>query len=258
MASSPGFTRNIFCELPQNADKLKADLHDRFPDRVFEVVSGDCNITIDGTLARYKRFSKAPTFAFVDQQAAEVHWSTLQKISEFKSFKAKAELWILMSPVSIARGTRGTNNDIFRQRVSRLYGTDDWLRVQRAKERRLITAKEYRAEMVNLIRYQLAEQLGYAYTHRIPMLMPNKTEIYDMVFATDHPAGDRIMRHLYKKAAQREPAMMAQAVRRAKEQRIARSGQAGLFELELPEPEISGEVLWQPEPHWDPSTRPWW
>lgn len=258
LETSPGFTRNIFCELPQNADQLEADLRARFPRATFEVVPGDCNDTIGVTLSRYKSLSKAPTFAFIDQQAAEVHWTTLQKLAEFKSYGTKAEQWILMSPVMIARGTRGTNNDMVRKRVTQLYGTDDWLRIQRAKERRLITPKEYRAEMVNLIRYRLAEHLGYSYTHRIPMLMPNRTEIYDMVFATDHHAGDNIMRHLYKKAAQREPGMMEQAVLRAKEERIEKSGQEGLFELEPSEPKVSGEILWQPESHWDPSTRPWW
>lgn len=112
--------------------------------------------------------------------------------------------------------------------------------------------------MVNLIRYQLSNRLGYKYTLRIPMQMHNKTEIYDMVFATDHFVGDKIMKHLYNAAAQREPGMMAQARQLSRFERIERSGQPALFEAEIVEPPVSGETLWRPEPCWDPACRDWW
>ena len=38
-----------------------------------------------------------PTFAFVDQQAAEVTWETLREVADFRSRGKKTELWILMS-----------------------------------------------------------------------------------------------------------------------------------------------------------------
>lgn len=90
------------------------------------------------------------------------------------------------------------------------------------------------------------------------MSMPNDTELYYMVFATDHFVGDKIMRYLYNKAAQREPGMMDHARRLAREDKFEKAGQTAMFEIEIPEPAVSGEILWQPEPHWDPSTRPWW
>ena len=39
----------------------------------------------------------------------------------------------------------------------------------------------------------------------------NTMTIFGTVFATDHDAGDGIMRHQYQRAAQREPEMMRQA-----------------------------------------------
>ena len=70
-------------------------------------------------------------------------------------------------------------------------GDEDWKRIQAARWRQDITARAYRAEMVNLMRLKLEYELGYQYSHRIPMQMHNKVTIFDMVFASDHWAGDR-------------------------------------------------------------------
>ena len=50
--------------------------------------------------------------------------------------------------------------------------------------------------MVNLQRWRFERDLGYAMTARIPMRMPSGLPIYDMVFATDHPVGNKIMTDL--------------------------------------------------------------
>ncbi|MTE13897.1 three-Cys-motif partner protein TcmP [Nocardia aurantiaca] len=261
LAAEHGFTRHVFFELPENAAKLEESLRKDFPDKKFRVVPGDCNETIDGVLAELMPFNRAPTFAFIDQQAAEVDWATIVKIAQFKSpqVKTKAELWLLVSPVFTLRGIRGTSSERFRERVTRFYGTDKWKIIQRALDANAITTNQYRDEMTNLIRFRLAEHLGYRHTHRIPMRMTNRTTIYDMVFATDHDAGDRIMRHLYKQAAEREPRMMAEARRFARAQKEEKSGQLSFFELPVAAvPTVTGDVLWQPKPHWWPSSRPWW
>lgn len=78
------------------------------------------------------------------------------------------------------------------------------------------------------------------------MTMRSGTALYDMVFATDHQIGLKIMSHLYKKAAEREPLMKQEAL-------DTQSGQATLFgdyAGALPE--------WKSEPCWDPSGRSWW
>ncbi|WP_131820884.1 class I SAM-dependent methyltransferase [Mycobacterium intracellulare] len=115
-----------------------------------------------------------------------------------------------------------------------------------------MTAPEYRNAMINLMRWKLEHELGYAVSQRIPMRMPNKVEIYDMVFATDHPVGDKIMRHLYNKAALREPEMMRQA-------KEAKSGQFSLFDdAEVGADNEAGQELWKPEPCWNPTSADWW
>ncbi|WP_072805248.1 three-Cys-motif partner protein TcmP [Rhodococcoides yunnanense] len=260
LESDPGFTHHAFCELPKNAGALEDNLRRTYPHKTFDVVPGDCNSTIDSVLRRLKPVSWAPTFVFADQQAAEIHWSTIEKVSRFKptTSRTKAEIWMLVSPAMVIKGATGSGHVRFRERVSMSYGTEDWLRIQRARDRKTISGSEYRREMVNLIRKQLSEDLGYAVTHSIPMTMQNETELYYMVFATDHIAGDNIMSYLYNKAAQREPGMMKQARQLAAEETRIESGQLSFLDVEIPDPEVSGETLWRPEPHWEPSSRPWW
>lgn len=265
LKAEPGFTVLRFGELGSKADKLSAALAQRFPrDNRYRVVKGNCNETIDGTLQELQPLNWAPTFAFLDQQGAEIHWSTIEKLAQFRKNKSgwKTELWMLMSPAMIARGVRGSNAAEFTQRVSALYGNENWLRIHRALRSRKITADQYRQEMVNLVRHQLEKELGYQFTHRIPMKMTtNKMAVFDMVFATDHDAGDKIMRHLYNQATQREPEMMRQAQVAKADKEAKEAGQHGLFDvgdLEVKPDDKIGEILWTPQPTWNPATRKWW
>lgn len=247
LSSQPAFTRFAFGERQPTADKLRADLDSRYPGASFRIYPGDCNDQIYRILADLSHLKWAPTFAFLDQQAAEVHWETVCALASFRTGNIKAEQWILGSPSMIARGVRGTNKDEFAARVDRLYGSEEWRRILSARfDRDLIDGRQFRAEMVNLLRWQYETRLGYAHTIRIPMKITNGTEIYDMVFATDHAAGLKIMSHLYKRAAEREPKMREEAFQ-------ALSGQAALFESDP-----SGLPEWKNEPCWDPASRPWW
>lgn len=263
--AQPGFTILRFGEIGAKADQLSAALAERFPDdNRYQVVKGDCNETIDEVLTELEEFRWAPTFAFLDQQGAEIHWNTIEKLARFRQNSKgwKTELWILMSPAMIARGVRGSRSEEFQQRVSNLYGGDDWLRIMRALRSRKITAGQYRQEMVNLMRHQLETGLGYQFTHRIPMTMStNKMTIFDMVFASDHDVGDRIMRHLYNQAAQREPEMMRQAQAAKVEKEAEKAGLLGLFDvddLDVKPDDKLGEILWTPQPTWHPASRIWW
>lgn len=246
LSTTPSFTRFAFGELPPRAARIKADLEARHPGAPFRVYPGDCNVTVKGMLADLNDVRWAPMFAFLDQQAAELRWETMATLAAFRKGKFKAEQWILWSPAMIVKGATGSNGDAFADRVDRMYGSDRWRKILGARQADSITASAFRAEMVNLLRWQFETELGYRHTIRIPMTMKSGTALYDMVFATDHEAGLKIMSHLYKKAAEREPRMKQEAL-------DAQSGQEALFgdyAGSLPE--------WKSEPCWDPSERSWW
>ena len=63
---------------------------EQFPgDNRYEVIEGDCNATIDEVLRELPPLRWAPTFAILDQQAAEIHWSTIEKVAESRQNKGK-------------------------------------------------------------------------------------------------------------------------------------------------------------------------
>lgn len=261
LSSSPGFTRLAFCEREPSASRLREDLRQRYPGLPWRVYPGDCNVTVDQVLADLSDVRWAPTFAFVDQQAREVHWETLAKLARFRRNKHnwKTELWILASPAMITKGVAGTNGEAFAAQVDLSYGTTDWRVIQDARRAGAITAEDYRDEMVNLLRWRLEHVLGYAMTARIPMRMPTRMPIYDMVFATDHWAGNRIMSDLYREAAEREPQMLAEARDRAARNREERLGLVALFDLDTEPQQLPADALaWEPTTCWNPTIRPWW
>lgn len=260
MQSNPGFTRLIFCERdPKRSSDLIDDLSSRFPnDPRWRVITGDCNSEIETILSSLKEISWAPTFAFVDQQAAEVTWDTLAKVANFRTRGKKTELWVLMSPAMIIKGASGTNSEQFASRVDSLYGDDSWRRILSARKNRNISAEEFRIEMVNLFRWNLHNNLGYSMTTRIPMKMVNNITLYDMVFATDHPVGQKIMTGLYKSAAAREPEMNREA--RAREVNARSKGflQTAFFEVLPNQMAMSKFPKWEHYECWDPTKKSWW
>jgi three-Cys-motif partner protein len=259
LSATPGFTRFAFGEMPENAALLEADLREHFPDRDFRVYPGDCNVTIGQMLADLEPVRWAPTFAFLDQQAAELHWSTIQALAEFRRSKAglKAEQWILWSPTMLYRGITTGNPSAYMSRIDLMYGDGAWRRIFRARRSEQFTPAQWRAEMTNFLRVKLERDLGYKHTFRIPMKMPNNVEIYEMVFATDHEAGARIMSHLYGQAAAREPGMIAeaQALRNPTEALASL-----LDDLDWePSPAAPPKLpTWRSEPTWDPVETEWW
>jgi three-Cys-motif partner protein len=261
LQATPAFTKVALCEKePGKAEALRADLAERFPgDSRYHVYEGDCNVIIDQVLHHLRQWRWAPTFAFVDQQGAEAHWATLEKLAAFRTGVWKTEIWILISPAMITKGVHGTAGDEFMDRVDLLFGTTDWRRIQAARDRGVISAAGYRDEMVNLLRWRLQTTLRYAMTERIPMRMLTGMAIYDMVFATDHWAGQRIMTDLYRSAAKREPGMMAEARQNLRERKRENLGQGVLFEAApLSDDEVAESLEWTSIEPWDPTSRPWW
>ncbi|MBI3430124.1 MAG: three-Cys-motif partner protein TcmP [Actinobacteria bacterium] len=262
MQTNPGFTKLVFCERnPKKSSDLRSDLASRFQnDQRWRVVEGDCNTKIDQILSSLAHISWAPTFAFVDQQAAEVTWETLTKVAHFRTNKKniKTELWVLMSPAMIIKGVSGTNAESFANQVDLLYGDNSWRLVLAARQRNAISPEDFRVEMVNLFRWNLQNTLGYAITARIPMRMTNNIALYDMVFATDHPVGQKIMTELYRSAADREPMMKREAMVRTINSRTERNSQNTLFEVTPDQLAVTKFPNWEPNECWDPSQKVWW
>jgi three-Cys-motif partner protein len=169
----------------------------------------------------------------VDQYAAEVRWATLEQLSRFKYPRStKIELWLLFAASMLPRGLASEKADAveqFANRITAMYGTDGWRQPYIARRLNLLSGRELRDELLNLMRWRLEEVLGYRMTHSFDMRNSTGNEIYNLVFATDHTAGERIMNHIYRKAAEAQPLMVAEAAARRQHEREKKAGVPGLF-----------------------------
>lgn len=229
----PALSRLYFFELKPVAAQLEQRLRARFPDRSFEVIAGDCNIEIDKVLddIRNNNLQWVPTFAFVDPYSTHpLRWETLRKLADFKrDRKYKVELWLLFYGSGLPR-VLGLDDPAQTEMVSQAFGTDDWAPIHDARQAGDLTAAEARSEYTNLMRWRIENTLGYATTHVLEVKNVSGAYLYDLIFATDNTAGDRIMRDVYKKALSRNEQMRQEAV---EIRRAERSGQASLFEANV-------------------------
>lgn len=232
----PRFSKVVLFELQNQADRLRAALELDYPERDLQVVPGDCNETVGPVLKSLIAgdWNWSPTFALIDQQAAEIRWTTLEQLSTFKHQRCryKTELWMLFAPSMLPRALAiedHTAVERFAQRVTAMYGTDCWRLAYEDRRRDVLTAAELRAELLNLMRWRLEKVLGYNVTHSFEMKNTKGVPLYNMVFATDNSTGEKIMKHVYGKAAEKRPLMQAEAAARVQEEKEQEIGAPGLF-----------------------------
>jgi three-Cys-motif partner protein len=248
------FSRLRFFELEPYAGLLRGSLQLDFPGRDLEVVPGDCNQTIGSALASLANVNWAPTFAFVDPNGPDVHWSTIESLAQFKKpGRPKTEIWLLLAAGMFIRTlpTHGDVRDVDAVKLDHMYGTDLWRVIYQARVRGELAPSEARDEYVNLMRWRLENVLGYEWTHPLEIFNERGHSIYHMVFATDHPAGNKIMTDLYNKAATEFPAMREAARRRRARLAQEVNGVHNLFGADLDElqaPLRRSERLYQHSP----------
>lgn len=196
---SPSFTHvRLFEQRATRAAALR--VLPRHPDTDLEVIEGDCNVQMAGVLAGLA--AQAPTFAFLDPDGMELHWSTIRRIADHKRLYAaqhdrnKVEMWVLFSTGGIVRMLGGNREfadaQRFPEKVARLYGAwGPWQAVWEARLDGRISPGDAKRAYLYLYMDRLA-QLGYRHLLVRP-IENSRNELYAMVFASDHPAGAQIM-----------------------------------------------------------------
>lgn len=252
--SNPAFTRLRFFELEPFASRLHDSLRGEHAARDFEVVPGDCNQTISEVLAGLSRFNWAPTFAFVDPNGPDIHWSTLEALASFrKQDLTKTEVWLLLAAGMFIRNlpVDGNVRAADAEKLTKMYGTTQWGSIYHARRDGRLTPSAARDEYVNLMRWRLEQVLGYRWTHPLEIFNERGHSIFHMIFTTDHPAGNRIMTDLYNKAGNEFPAMRQAA--RQRRSRLAEEA-AGIQSMfgddanDLTAPVAGNEKLYGHEP----------
>lgn len=226
----PPFTRLVFCELDGPAQELCADIEAAWPrDSRWRVVEGDSNATLPEILTSLDAVRWAPTFAFLDPKGLQVAWSTVETLARWRADKkTKVEQWVLFPEPALSRvlGLRGARGRRSAERLDRLFGTNRWLAIHQMRRADQISPEAMRAEFVNLLRWQLEEDLGYRSTHALQIINTTGVPVYTLVFATDSSPGNAIMSHLYGSASTRViPTMQARAQATRERSRRERSGE---------------------------------
>lgn len=217
-----------FVELKRNrADEIRREFRADFPGRDIDVVPGDCNVEIPRLLEQMPSdLTWYPTFAFLDPFGIELRWDTIRALADHKrKRKYKVELFMLFAAPAIMRIAGLTPDKAIPgadDRLTNLFGCEEWRPIVDARRGRRIGGDQAREAFVNLMRWRLAEDLAYARTHVLEFKNSRGTSLYHMVFATDHSAGDRIMASLYATAANRNQDM-------AQDAREHKSGAPTLF-----------------------------
>ncbi|BCJ53027.1 hypothetical protein Asp14428_45020 [Actinoplanes sp. NBRC 14428] len=234
----PAFTRIGLFELEGKAERLERAIRHAYPGRPgIKVFPGDCNATVPQALRQLRilKLDWAPTFAFVDQFDSEIKWSTLQQIAQFRQAKyTKAEMWILFATGMYPRGLNlhGEGmNARYGDTLTEMIGSEEWVPIAQDTRSGDLSPADARDEWVNLFRWRLEHDLGYRHTYGFTMRNTGGQEIYDMVFATDHQAGDRIMRHLYGKAIAEHEDMRQHALVLRRDERARSKGVDALFSV---------------------------
>lgn len=256
----PPFTRVRLFEQERTAAALEAALRADFPDRDLKVHGGDCNERIPDALAELSNLSWAPTFAFVDPNGHEAEWRSLKALSQFRpAHLTKTELFLLFAAPMFTRLLRVDGTPVRPEdetAIEALFGTSEWRHIYEARLARELEPSQARDEYLNLMRWRLERQLGYRWTHPLEVRNERGQIIYHMIFATDHEAGDRIMRNIYAQAAAEFPAMREQARRLRKQQRESEIGVMSLFgesDDDYYAPPKPGERFYE----YEAPTRPW-
>jgi three-Cys-motif partner protein len=179
----------------RRAEQLRA-LRLSYPDRSIDVFEGDCNVLMRDALAQAP--VRAPTFAFLDPDGMELAWRTVELLANHKRGKSrtKVEMWILLSTSGLVRMLGDFADPVHaaqnEARVRLLYGASGpWERIREARRNQELSAADVRQAYLFLYMDRLA---GLGYKHLLARPIHNsRGELYVMVFATDHPAGSRIM-----------------------------------------------------------------
>jgi three-Cys-motif partner protein len=248
-----GFTKLRYFEQAGKAKELEDRLRTDYPGRDIKVHGGDCNDTIASALDELRLVRWAPTFAFLDPDGMELSWGTLARLAGHKvGYKKsgpeyKVELWLLFPTQGLIRTLALDDVALLpghEQGATRVFGTESWRAIYQRRRAHDLTAREAKEEYVNLMRWRLVHELGYAKTHPFELKNSQGGTLYHMIFATDNPAGDRIMAGIYSTAASKMPAM----------QREARDRKSGQMALGIDDSSLES-ASYQHEPPRDPASR---
>lgn len=230
VAVDPAFTHMALCESDPELARTLRSFVETAGGAIgwWEVFEGDANTVVVDALVKLP--THAPTFALLDPDGLDLAWQSVVHLADHKRpaiqdapdrVKTKVELWILF-PISGIQRCLGAG---LSSKVEFVYGArGPWSAVWAAKECGEVTPAEAGRALRFLYMDRLAE-LGYGNLLYRPV-RNTRNELYDMIFATDSPIGDRLMGWAHSRP------------------RIKRTFEPTLFPVASPTPDVE---VWTPD-----------
>jgi three-Cys-motif partner protein len=166
------------------------------------VIQGDVNVEIGRALEQIE--PQAATIAFLDPEGTELHWKTIEMLAVHKvgHSATKIELLVLfplqMAVLRLLDFNHGVVPEGHIKRLEAMLGAESpWLEIWRGRLLgQLTTPEETRAAFLDAYCHQLH---GLGYRHVLAREVSSEGDrgrpLYYLVFASDHDAGKRIMKH---------------------------------------------------------------
>lgn len=186
----PSFTESHLVEIDRaSAQHLRSKVSGH---RNVSVYTGDCNVLIPTrVLPRVSR--RSASLAFLDPTGLQMHWDTIVALARHRAGPRRMELLILY-PYDMAID-RWLSNVRIHPALTRFFGSDSGWELQLAESRRLRESRDQRRD--RFVRFYCARlrQLGYQYVDEYgPLHDEHNRPLYNVVFASDHPVGAKIMK----------------------------------------------------------------
>jgi three-Cys-motif partner protein len=165
-------------------------------------ICGDVNVEIPRLLRTLN--PKAPTFAFLDPQGTELGWETVRALAQHKRKvgRYKVEMLILF-PLQMSyrrmmdfKSGRGVTKANARRLDFALGAETPWREiVQRRLTGDISTPEEMEYAFLDAYCDGLHRRLGYKHVLHAAVAGDAHVALYYLIFASDCPVGERIMRH---------------------------------------------------------------
>lgn len=202
LRSRPRFQRCLFVELDkQNMDALTERTQNYSGRR--SVIHGDVNVRLPQVLLDEVP-RPAPCFCLLDPEGTELSWNTVESAAGIPKRTRKPELLVLFPSASLLRllPRKGEVNPDHAAILDRMMPGPGWRNVYEQRLDGTIAPDEAKERYVELYR-QGVEDLGYKAYSR-PIAAPSKPggkrrERYQLIFATEHEAGEKIMLDVFRR-----------------------------------------------------------
>ncbi len=197
----PQFTKCLAMDLRDENVRALAARTAPYGSRIV-VRRGNVNVDLLPFMHEQLTIRTAPMLIFLDPEGFEVDWATVRALSQFRQGDRKAELLMLAMTSMISRVVAARDQTAAPGRLHwALPPGPGWLEIAQQQEAGEITAESARKQWANLYETQLKTELGYADALVRPITRggsPTDPTFYHLVFASDHPAGKRIMEHAFQ------------------------------------------------------------